>query len=339
MLYYILSDVTDGRNVRSGSKEKRLLSQRLQFVEISEDGQIHHAGSAPYLDYEPPKEADQAGIAPLLDSEWLRGDLEAKARHYAISHLVPEHLAQIRTRREHFLDKTRDQVHSRLTREIAHWDNRAADLELKERAGKSPGKLNSTIAARRRDALTDRLQSRLLELEQEKQINALPPIIVGGALIIPEALIRNQPVSPDHTAYVREDPPPYRVQDTKTSELLAMAAVMDHEHSLGNEPRDVSSENRGYDIESRCGKTGHLRFIEVKGRHPSAEHIVLTRNELICALNNPEHWILAYVSVANGKAGEPVYRANAFHDGIPFDASAFRVAVGHILHPPSQTQP
>ena len=42
------------------------------------------------------------------------------------------------------------------------------------------------------------------------------------------------------------------------------------ERVLGNEPRDVSAEKKGYDIESRDPRAGHLRFIEVKGRHADA---------------------------------------------------------------------
>lgn len=342
LLLYVLSDVTDGRPAgrarysdraaaRSGSSGT-LVSRRLQFVEITETGEVHHAGAAPYLDYEAPRPDDAKAVSRLLEADWLSSDLEAKARIYAISQLVPEHLKEVRTRREHFLHKTRDQVYSRLTREIAHWDNRAIELELKERAGKSPGKLNSGLAARRRDDLSERLQIRLHEIEQEKQINALPPIIVGGALIIPEALLRAQPVEPEKNAYVREDEAPYGViKDTRASELLGMAAVMEHERALGNDPKDISSENRGYDIESRCGKTGDLRFIEVKARHPSAQFICLTRNELICALNNPDQWILAYVPVDNSIAGRPIYKTNAFHDGIPFEASAFKVEISNIL--------
>ncbi|MCC5805065.1 MAG: DUF3883 domain-containing protein [Opitutales bacterium] len=331
LLIYILSEVTDGRPAGSGAGGKRLLSRRLQFVEIEEGGTAHDAGCAPYLDYEGPRTEDRPAVEALLRAPWLAGDLEAKARAHAIAHLVPGHLRDVRTRREHFLDKTRDQVFSRLTREINFWDNRATDLELKERAGKAPGKLNSSIAARRRDALTERLRIRLHEIEQEKQINALPPVIAGGALVIPEALLRREPVPPEHTAAVREDPAPYRITDTRTSELAAMEAVMEHERALGNHPLDVSAENRGYDIESRCGQTGSLRFIEVKGRHPSAQHITLTRNELICALNNPDRWILAYVPVANGRAAAPVYRTHAFHDGIPFHASTFKIEIESLI--------
>ncbi|QTN34145.1 DUF3883 domain-containing protein [Akkermansiaceae bacterium] len=331
LLFYILSDVTDGRPARKGSSDRRLLSRRLQFVELTENGEIHDAGAAPYLDYECPREQDGETIASLLEADWLATNLETQARTYAISELVPRHLAEVRTRREHYLDKTRDQVHSRLTREIAFWDNRAVELEEKERAGKSPGKLNSTQAARRRDELAERLRVRIDEIEREKEITALPPVVTGGALIIPESMLRSVPLEPEHSASVREDTTPYRVRDTKTSELAAMEAVMEYERSLGNEPKDVSSENRGYDIESRCGESGKLRFIEVKARHPSATFINLTRNELICALNNPDNWILAYVPVENGGASAPIYRTNAFHDGIPFEASAFRIEIEQII--------
>lgn len=335
LLFYVLSDVTDGRLARKGSSDKRLLSQRLQFVEITQSGELHHAGYAPYLDYEAPSEEDSVKIQTVIDSDWLGGDLENQARRYAISQLVPDHLKEVRTRREHFLDKTRDQVYSRLKREIAHWDNRAAELEVKERAGKSPGKLNSNTARRRRDEFSERLKTRLLEIEQEKQISALPPLIVGGALVIPEHLVRDKVIPPDdtNTAKLKEGPPEfgYGVRNTAESELLAMESVMNYERSLGNEPVDVSAENRGYDIESRDGKTSALRFLEVKGRHPSAKQIILTRNELICALNNPEQWILAYVAVANGKAELPVYSHRTFQDGVPFDAATFKVDIANLL--------
>lgn len=349
VLYYVLSDIVDGREPRASPDQKRLLSQRLEFVELGKNGELHQAGAAPYLDYESPSQDDLAGIEDLLEDPWLSGDLEARARAFAIAHLVPSHLETVRTRREHFIHKTRDQVHSRLKREIAHWDNRAVDLEQKERAGKSPGKLNSSTARRRVAELSDRLANRLHELEQEKRISALPPIMVGGALIIPEALIRTRPADPQYAATIidedtgKEKDALYwkrkpgdgvdSIDDTRTSELAAMDAVMQKEQSLGHSPRDVSEENLGYDIESRDGTTGELRFLEVKGRHPSAQKVTLTRNELICALNNPDKWILAYVPVANGKAGEPHYTTGQFKDGIPFEASQFNVKVEDLLSP------
>jgi hypothetical protein len=61
-------------------------------------------------------------------------------------------------------------------------------------------------------------------------------------------------------------PTPYRREARKRMELLAMQMVMETEKQLGNQPRDVSAEKCGYDIESKVEANGKLRFIEVKGR-------------------------------------------------------------------------
>lgn len=86
-------------------------------------------------------------------------------------------------------------------------------------------------------------------------------------------------------------------KETERVEQLAMAAVMAAERQLGYEPRDVSKEKCGYDIESRIPGTGRLRFIEVKGRIEDARTVTVTKNEIITALNKPGDFILALVQV------------------------------------------
>jgi hypothetical protein len=75
--------------------------------------------------------------------------------------------------------------------------------------------------------------SRLIDLEQERQLSPLPPVVVGGALIIPAGLLQKlqgqQQAEPGQFA-----------KETKRVEQLAMAAVMAQERSLGYEPQDVS---------------------------------------------------------------------------------------------------
>ena len=82
---------------------------------------------------------------------------------------------------------------------------------------------------------------------------------------------------------------------------------MKAERALGREPRDVSDQNVGYDIESKDPETGDLHFIEVKGRAHDAANVVLTRNEILRALNVPERWVLAVVLVKDDVAAEPFY--------------------------------
>ena len=93
-------------------------------------------------------------------------------------------------------------------------------------------------------------------------------------------------------------------------EARAMDAVMARERSLGYEPFDVSSENRGYDIESRNPETGGLRFIEVKGRRADAQAITITRNEMLAAFNSGDAFILAAVLVEDGFVHRPLYVPN-----------------------------
>ena len=74
-------------------------------------------------------------------------------------------------------------------------------------------------------------------------------------------------------------------------ELAAMQAVMAAERALGHAPVDVSAQKVGYDIASHDPKSGHLRFIEVKGRIDGADSVMITRQEVITSLHEPEKFI------------------------------------------------
>ena len=80
-----------------------------------------------------------------------------------------------------------------------------------------------------------------------------------------------------------------------------MEMVMEAERLLGNEPRDVSGEKCGYDVESKVEANGKLRFIEVKGRVAGALTVTVTRNEILTALNKPDDFILAVGQVEDGQ--------------------------------------
>ena len=90
-------------------------------------------------------------------------------------------------------------------------------------------------------------------------------------------------------------------------EAKAMQAIMDRERRLGFEPVDVSSEDCGYDIESRNPATGRLRFMEAKGRRADARTVSVTRNEMLTAFNAADSLILA-VSLMEGRfVHHPLY--------------------------------
>ncbi|MFZ4122944.1 MAG: DUF3883 domain-containing protein, partial [Caulobacterales bacterium] len=180
---------------------------------------------------------------------------------------------------------------------------------------------NASQARLRADTLAERLRTRMARLESKKRIVPLPPTIVGGALVVPVGWFTKAADIEKISARVAEEPPSYGTP-SKEVELLAMQAVMEAERRHGFTPTDVSSENRGYDIESLDPQTGNLRFIEVKGRIAGATSVSLTRNEVLTALNKPESWYLAVVFVENRQGGEPRYFREPFRDGLQFAAAS-----------------
>ncbi len=292
MLFYLEHAIQDAGLTRSG--ERRVISKQMLYVELDSSGQTRHLHYAPYLDYRPlaEKEPGLEAILSRPECAWINRELEQKAQTHAVAHVVPEHLKEVRESRLSLITKTEAAVKDRLTKEIIYWDHRAEELKLQEQAGKPNARLNSGEARKRADALQARLQKRLEDLKLEAQISPLPPVILGGLLIVPVGLINAM-------AEKAQAAPPHPV-DTLASAARARAAVMDMERKLGFEPTDRETEKLGYDIESRFPGTGKLRFIEVKGRISGAETITVTRNEILYSLNKPDDFILAIVEFDTG---------------------------------------
>ncbi|MFN0167946.1 MAG: helicase-related protein [Bryobacteraceae bacterium] len=295
-LFYLEQTIEDGRTDKAGNR--RVVSRQLQFVETDATGSTRNAGYAPYLDYRPATPEERTGLESTLESqEWLKGDPESMVVGHAIANLVPQHLAEVRTRRENLVTRTMAAVKDRLTKEITYWDHRANQLKDQELAGKTNARINSGKARQRADELQARLQRRMAELELERQIAPLPPVAIGGSLVVPIGLIRKllpSSVQPSDAATDAAS-----AEARRKMELLAMQMVMEAERRLGNEPRDVSDEKCGYDIESKVRANGKLRFIEVKGRDAGERTVTVTRNEILTALNKPDDFILA-VAEAEG---------------------------------------
>ncbi len=289
VLFYLEHAIQDASLTRSG--ERRVVSKRMLYVEIDATGNVRHPYYAPYLDYQPlgagePKVDD---ILSRPECRWITRDLEQKAKAYAIASVVPEHFDEVRSRKIELIAKTEAAVKDRLTKEISYWDHRAEELKLQEQAGKPNARLNSNEARKRADNLQTRLQKRMEELTFESQLSPLPPVILGGLLVVPAGLLAK--LSPSSSQALS----PLVARDTQESAARARKVIMQVERDLGFDPKDREAEKLGYDIESRVPGTGKLRFLEVKGRISGAETITVTRNEILYSLNKPEDFILAIV--------------------------------------------
>ena len=287
VLFYLEHAIRDASQLASG--ERRTISKRMLYVEIDASGEARHLQYAPYLDYRPLRDGEPEvdDILRRPECAWVDRHVEAKAVGHAVAHVVPEHLAEVRDRKLGLLEKTEAAVKERLVKEITYWDNRANQLQIQEQAGKINAKLNSGEARKRADALQGRLEKRLAEIKLERQISPLPPVILGGLLVVPRGLIASMTGErgADAAAAV----------DTQAAAARARAIVMEIERNLGFEPEDVETKKVGYDVESRVPGTGRLRFIEVKGRIAEADHFTVTKNEILTALNKPEDFVLAIV--------------------------------------------
>ena len=77
----------------------------------------------------------------------------------------------------------------RLTKEINYWDHRAEELKLQEQAGKPNARLNSERRASGPICSRGGLQKRIEELKLEAQISPLPPVVLGGFVVVPKGLL------------------------------------------------------------------------------------------------------------------------------------------------------
>ncbi|MDD3553579.1 MAG: helicase-related protein [Deltaproteobacteria bacterium] len=321
VLIYIEHSIQDARTDRTGNR--RVVSRQLQFVEVTAFGEVRGAGYAPYLDYRPSTESELALIRQMEEPGWLKNGIESRALDYAVQNLVPSHLQEVKGRKERLIDKTMAAVKERLTSEISYWDHRAEQLKQQEMAGRVNAKINSAKARQRADELAMRLQKRMDDLQQERRISPLPPNVIGGALVVPAGLLMKLNGGQTATQQVRE---------TKRIETVAMRAVIETERQLGFEPRDVSADKCGYDIESRDSKgDSRLRFIEVKGRVHGVDTVTVTKNEILTALNKPEQFILAIVQVEGEQAADITYVREPFGREPDFGVTSVNYRLSELL--------
>lgn len=264
ILFFLEASLADGTGTT--------FSRRFHFIEIDSARNAKDAGFAPYLDYRSPAADELAQILPQIPA--LADDIEALATNFLMTNVLPAYHNEFAAARKIYFDKVETAVKTRLSDEIHFWSQRAKELRRQESLGKTFD-LNSDNASHNADLLSERRKARLAELNLERKIIVPTPVVLGGALIVP-------PPAPNASA-----------SDKKAAELAAMQAVLNTEINLGFNPRDVSSLNKGYDIESDNGN----RLIEVKGRRADADTVTVTRHEICTALNQPDKYILAIVQL------------------------------------------
>jgi SNF2 family DNA or RNA helicase len=306
--------------------QPRVASRRLQFVEIDQHGNAFHAGWAPHLDLQPIDDYDLKLVQDILDAPWISTNLEGLALNHASQHLVPEHYQEVKARRERQADKILAAVNERLIKEINYWSDRYIKLSDDVSAGKQP-RMQPEMARRRVDELTERLNQRKRELEAMKAVVSSTPVVIGGALVIPQGLLAQRK---GETTFCADAEARTRI------EMVAMNAVMNVERAFGYEVKDVSAEKCGWDVTARppANPDGSLkpdRHIEVKGRAKGQSTVTVSRNEIIYALNQTDKFLLAIVIVDGDNHEGPHYIRNPFNSEPDFGVASINYDLGDLL--------
>jgi hypothetical protein len=321
VLFFLEHAIQDASLTRSG--ERRVVSKRLLFVEIDAHGAARHLNYAPYLDYRPLAQDEPSADAILARPEcaWIGHDLEGKAQAHSVANVVPEHLDEVRDRKLALLDKTEAAVKGPADQgnQLLGLSRRAAKGAGARRQGERAAQLRRGAQARRR--ASGPLQKRLEEIRRERQLAPLPPVVLGGLLVVPAGLI----------GAIRGLAAASLRTDTQAAAARAREIVMQVERGLGYLPVDREAEKLGYDIESAVPGTGRLRFIEVKGRMGGAETVTVTKNEILYSLNNPDDFVLAVVEFLGDGRHAVHYVREPFRRKPDFGVTSVNYALRELL--------
>jgi superfamily II DNA or RNA helicase len=284
LLVAVTNEITDGHN------PARTISKRFGFAEIEgarSGHEVRSAGEARYLDYDPPADAERAVALALREDPWLSSGVENLALDWAVTEGMPEELARTRDVVTARVGQVRRLVKQRLLGEINYWDMRHAELLEAESAGRQLRMRPQTAYDRARD-LERRLEKRLADLALDEELIARPPVISGGALIVPQGLLDQLLGRAFDLSRI--------ARDTALAERRAVNAVLAAERRLGRIPEEMPHSNPGYDVRSRT-TDDYIVFIEVKGRIEGAEDFWVTRTEALTGKNAGAGFRLALVSV------------------------------------------
>lgn len=288
--------------------QKNIVSTKLFLGSVNKTNEINfnEINFASYLDYKPLSEFNISpqGVLNRNELNWVSSFLVDEVLKKATDEIVFEHKNLIQKEKEEWSRKVKKAVEKRLRGEIRYWDTHYTDLRRDVREGKKIRETELRNAKQNADELTIRLGTRMDRLNEEEKVFSSPPVLVGIYLVIPKHLL----VEPE---FCSENIP--SGLNKMISAEIARDQVMKIERDLGNIPKDVEFQKKGYDIES-IKPNGDSRLIEVKGRRSDAKEVTFTTNEINFSLNQPEKYIIALVEFSDKGHTKVHYTRNFFEN-------------------------
>lgn len=320
LLLYLEHAISDGRE---DNQIRSVVSRQFQFVEISQSGTINDAGSQPYLNYSSLTEEEQETLLGEIDTSWADQFTEDISTNWAIEHLAQPHFKEVELITSARVARVRGAIQQRLASEIDYWLVMAEETKDRELQGRSQTPSSGTCRQRAED-LQERLDTRLLELSKEDDLQNQPPVVTSAAIVIPQGLL-------DH---LQGRAPVDHDQELKAeTDRRAVAAVMKAERELGRNPEEQDHNNPGFDVLSIDPESGKHFFIEVKGYLPRTTEIKISSTQVTMGLNNPDCFRLVAVAVPDDPEEEPLphYFVEPFDAPLNFAQTYLPLKVEQLL--------
>lgn len=288
-----------------------MVSHHFDYPLLEQNGNVAVSVAPPYLDYDGPEPGEARRIAEIVSSDWAKRNHEKVVRAWAYRDGLQPRMEELALRLDLETARTRAQVKDRLLAEINHWDREHNRLDALERSG-TVGRLRAETALIRARQLDERLAKRIEQLEEAKNLSAVPAVVRGVALVVPSSLVADVE-APGTQTFAR---------DTKAVERRAVEAVLAAERAIGRTPQEMAHNNPGYDIRSTDAH-GRVYYIEVKGRIEGSDTFTITTNEVTFAQTQRDRHRLALVRVATeGAVGDELrYVLGAFDHMEPSDTT------------------
>ena len=253
-----------------GGVSPQVLSRRVAFVEIDEDGSANEVGPT-YLDYRAADTDELPAVDDHLVASRFGQGGETAAKKWALEQLVPDHIATVRDSHATATMRSRQEIAERLGAETAYWRERAT------RPPRSTDTESPESSRRRADDLQTRMDRRLAEISQRERVVARPPVILACALVVPAGLLHGDAVEPADVALAE----------------AALRTVSETERHLG---RDIVEIKHG-----RCpvlrtrDERGVTHWIEVMTAPSSGRTVQVSRTQVLYARNLGDRYRLALV--------------------------------------------
>ena len=250
-------------------------------MRIDADGTITPLSGSPIPNFEVPADDELTLAGKILAEPWAQAsDLDERVIRVGIRHDRP----QARGRGHQAHDPSESTRPTPRPRTPDTGDQLLGPAWLRDSPSRSePGRKTRLPASQMREraeVLARRLDRRLKELEQERDISVRPPRVTGACLVVTAGLARC-------AGQTQKEPLRGHGRPQRSNASLSMPFCAWSMPSVTS-ATEMHHNNPGYDIESDTPDGPRLH--RGQGTRHGGKTFVLTRQEAVTALNKGEHW-------------------------------------------------